>query len=228
MLKRKYACLYIVLLAVAFAFCLTAFLREETLRWVIDEWGPVEDSGVLLYIGLIIALVKYSHLDRPFFLHTVVILTIMTARELDFEKAFTSKNMLNRTFYRPVPAGFSSEQIGAMIAVGVIGLLVLSYFRYFPRLIDSFRKGKAFAISIVVFMVSVPVSIMADGAYRVLHEEWGFPLAMSIKHFLTAFEECLESAFPVMLFLALFQYLADRRAGANGQGGVAAAHASVL
>lgn len=206
MFNQKYYCLYVILLAVMVAFCATAFLGEPARRSMMDEWGPVESAGVLLYVGVVIVLVEYSQHDRPFFMHTVVILTMMSARELDFQTAFTSKNFLNKTFYRHSAEGFTQEQMSAMIVVGIVGLIAISYLCYLPRLIANLKRGKPFAFSIAAAILMIPASVLLDGAYRVLHEEWGLPLALSVKHFISSLEECLETGIPMMMLLALLQY----------------------
>lgn len=206
MLNQKYSCLYVVLLALILASCATMFLGEQARCWMMDEWGPVESMGVLLYVGVIIVLVEYSRHDRPFFIHTTVILTLMAAREVDVQTAFTSKNFLNKTFYRHGAEGFTHEQIAAMIVVGIIGLIAISYLRYLPRLIANLERGKPCAFSIAAIILTVPASVLMDGSYRVMHEEWGLPLALGVKHLMSSLEECLETGIPVLMFLALFQY----------------------
>ena len=211
MLNQKYSCLYIVILLAIVALCMTVFLADPDRRFYTGEWGPIESLGVVLYILAIAILVTYSRYDRPFFIHTAIVLAIMAARELDFQTAFTSKNMLNKHFFDHGAEGYTPEQIVAAIAVGIIGLVVLAYLRYFPRLIANLKKRKAFAYSIVTFILVIPVTVIMDGAYRVLHNEWGLPLPLGVKDFLSSFEELLESSIPIMIIWAFLQYRADRR-----------------
>jgi hypothetical protein len=206
-----------VLLSALLALCSTLCLGEQERRLIMDEWGPVECMGVLLYVGMIIALVGYSRHDRPFFIHTAVIVTIMSARELDVQKAFTSKNFLNKNFYRDGLEGLTHEQVGAMIALGIIGLIAVTYLRYLPRLIANMRRGKPFAFSIAAVFLAIPLSLSLDGAYRVLNNEMGLPLSLSVKHFMSSLEECLETCIPILMLLALLQYRTDRNKHGSGQ-----------
>ena len=217
MLNQKYTCLYIVLLAAVAAFLTNLCTDDQGRRIVMGEWGPVENFGVLLYVVAIAVLINYSRYDRPFFVHSAVILTLMAARELDVQTVFTSKNFLNKTFYRHGVDGFASEQVGAMIALALMGLIGLAYLRYVPRLIANLKKGKAFAFSIAVAIVAIPTSLLLDGAYRVLHEELGLPLPFAVKNFMSSFEEYLETAIPIMIVIALLQYGAERRKCGSGQ-----------
>ena len=208
MLKQKYSVLYFVLLSILAALCASLFLDDDGFRRIMSEWGPVELSGIVFYVVLIVILVGSSRDDRPFFIHTALVLTIMTARELDFQIAFTSKNFLNKTFYRH---GIGHEQIGGIIAVGIIALIVLAYLRYLPAWMALLRSGKPYAFSIAAALVSIPLSILIDGAPRVLHKEMGFPMSTGTKHFFLSFEEVLEMCIPLMMLWALLQYRAENK-----------------
>ena len=189
MFRQKYSVLYFVLISILVAIGSSLFMDEVGFRRVMSEWGPVELTGVVFYVMLIVILVACSRDHRPFFIHTALVLTIMTARELDFQIAFTSKNMLNKNFYRH---GIGNEQIGSIIAIGILAIIVLSYARYIPLWITHLKHGKPYAFSIATVVVTVPLSILIDGAPRVLHKEMGLPMSMGVKHFCTSFEEVLE------------------------------------
>ena len=207
MFRQKYSVLYFVLISILVAIGSSLFMDEVGFRRVMSEWGPVELAGVVFYVMLIIILVVCSRDHRPFFIHTALVLTIMTARELDFQIAFTSKNFLNKTFYRH---GIGPEQIGAIIAVGILALIVLAYLRYLPAWVALLRSGKPYAFSIAAALVSIPLSILIDGAPRVLHKEMGLPMSEGIKHFFLSFEEVLEMCIPLMLLWAFLQFHAEK------------------
>ena len=205
-LDRRFVSLYVVILAAMLAFFSVLFLGETSRKWLMDEWGPVESAGVMLYLVLIALLVRYSRLDRPFFFHSVLIVTLMAAREMDIQKLYSSGSITNKAFYRHGAEGFSLEQIGALVAMAIIGLILLVYLRYLPRLVSHLRQRRAFAFSVVITIVAIPASMLLDGSYRVLNNELGLPIPLAVKHFTSALEECLESAIPIMLTLALIQY----------------------
>ena len=209
MTRQKYSVLYFVLLSVLAALCATLFLDKDGFRRVMDEWGPIEFAGILFYTVLIAVLILYSRENRPFFIHTAIVLAIMTARELDFQISFSSKNILNKNFYRQ---GIGHEQIGALIVLGILLVIVLAYLRYLPAWMARLRRGAPCAFSILVAIVSIPVSILVDGAPRVLHKEMGLPMSMGLKHFCTAFEESLEMCIPLMMLWAFLQYRAWKKA----------------
>ncbi len=211
MLNQKGSCLYLVIFLAAVAFCLTAFLSDADRCFYTGEWGPIELTGVFLYIPAIIVLILYSRHDRPFFVHTAVILALMAIRELDFQTAFTSKNILNKRYFLDGADVFTGEQLIAAIALGLIALVVLSYLRYFPRLVANLKKRKAFAFSILTILLVIPASILMDGAYRVVHNEWGIPFPLGVKHFLSSLEEVLESGIPILILWAFLQYRVDQR-----------------
>ena len=207
MFRQKYSVLWLVLFSFITALVASYSLDEGGFRRVMSEWGPVELAGIVFYVVLITLLVACSCGDRLFFIHSALVLTIMTARELDFQIAFTSKNILNKNFYRH---GIGNEQIGSIIAIGILAIIVLSYARYIPLWITHLKHGKPYAFSIATVVVTVPLSILIDGAPRVLHKEMGLPMSMGVKHFCMSFEEVLEMCFPLMLLWAFLQFHAEK------------------
>ena len=109
----------------------------------------------------------------------------------------------------------ASQQTSAVLGTSagivlMVALIVLAYLRYLPAWVALLRSGKPYAFSIAAALVSIPLSILIDGALRVLHKEMGLPMSDGIKHFFLSFEEVLEMCIPLMLLWAFLQFHAEK------------------
>lgn len=189
-------------------FCAIAILGWSLLSGVpfndyAREHGPIETAGFLTFLIATIAmvtLVPERGLGRSWYV--TVLFALMAARELDFDKRFTEKGVLQLRLYTG-DYPLSEKLIGAAVVLLLLTALVLVVRRGLPAARTAIAEGRgdwawtAFA-GLALMVISKPL----DGLGRRL-DPLGVDLSPSMVALASFLEEGLEMAFGFALLLAV-------------------------
>lgn len=201
-------------LAVPVAFAVTAIgilsaypFTAERLTAMTRESGWIEISTAVVYFSAALILLAVQRHDRWFFVHSAVIVALMGSRELDLHKAFTSDSVLSTRFYFRDQAQLQEKLIAGAVMI-VMGVIVLYYLRYWPRLRDGLSRRTPAAISAALAIAFIPLTKFFD-AFGRLMTGFGFEVDFDI-NMVGIVEESSEQAIPVVIVLAVAQYVLKR------------------
>ncbi len=167
---------------------------------LIREHGWIEVTTNVAYGLVIILLLAVHRYDRRFFLHTAFVVALMGARELDFHKTFTTDSVSRLRFFTGDHVGRTEKLVvGAVLLV--LAVLALRYLKYWPRLRDGIARRSPAACSVLLIIVVIPATKLLDSIASGI---------LSLK----LVEESLELTLPVIMLVAVAQYLLARRTAA--------------
>jgi hypothetical protein len=172
----------------------------EALAPVVREPGWIEIATDATYGLAIIALLAVGGHDRRFFLHTAFVVALMGARELDWHKAFTTDSVSKLRFFTGDHVGLTEKLVAGAVLLA-LAVVVLRYLKYWRRLRDGIAHRSPAAYSVLLVIVLIPATKTLDSIFvkvRVLR----------------LFEESLELTLPVIMVVAVAQYLLARRTAA--------------
>ncbi|MEE8271023.1 MAG: hypothetical protein V3R98_04730 [Alphaproteobacteria bacterium] len=191
----------------------------EDLAPLVRESGWIEVTTAAIYVLAIVAMLAVSRIDRWFFVHSAAVVAIMTARELDLHKAFTTDSVSKLRFYTGDHVGLTEKLVTGAVML-VLAAIVLRYLKYWRRLYDGIFGRSPAAYSMLLLIVLIPVTKLLDAITRILRG-FDIPIFYEIQ-FVGLFEESLELTLPVIMLIAIAQYLIERRrAGADGRSDIA-------
>jgi hypothetical protein len=176
------------------------------------ENGPIENAGLAAFV---IGAFGFAALapDRAFgsAWYVPVIFLLMAARELDFDKRFTEKGILQLRLYTgDYPLG--QKLIGAGFVLLILAVLYLLVRRGVAVAIAAVRAGKGgwvWVLAVGVGLVVVAKTI--DGAGRKL-APYGIEISDALSKSLGKTEEMFEFLFGLALLLAICLWARGRAA----------------
>ena len=181
--------------AVLFAGALSGYpFTPETLEPLVREHGWIESTTNPTYGLAIIALFAVRGHDPRFFLHTAFVVALMGARELDWHRAFTTDSVSKLRFFTGDHVGPTEKLVVGTVLLG-LAVIVSRYLRYWRRLRDGITHGSPAAHSVLLMIVLVPVTKTLDSSFKLLR----------------LVEESMELTLPVLILIAVAQYVLARR-----------------
>ena len=201
--------LLISLVMISVRFTLT--LSDSQRLSLLQEGGPIESASALMYVPTIIVLIGvgiYQYLWRskndtreakapwgPMYPWTLAaFVSCFIARELDFQKRFTTVSVSKTRFYFSSEIPLLEKMIG-IVVVAAIAFLVLRLFAfYWPRLTTQFKRCQLSGILPAVGMLLIVFSNIVDKGS-------GFVAAKGAwRNSVSATEELSEVLIPVLFF----------------------------
>lgn len=171
----------------------------------------IENVTVVLYGLAILWLALGGNGDRHFRYQSAFLLAVMAARELSFQKAFTTESMTRMSYWIRSEAPLSEKLVAGAVALSVIYLVLRYFSSHHRRLWQGLREGRCHAVSIMVAVMLVPISKTLDSASRILRDKFGMPVPDDIGTIMGLFEEMLELGIPLAVLWALWQVARSRR-----------------
>lgn len=176
-----------------------------------QEGGPIENASALGYLitAAFLAVFGGRGFLRSHF-PVVVVLLAMAARELDFDKRFTTLGILKSRFYFDPSVPWGERLVGLL----VVGLILYCVWRVFRTGLAVWRDPEnngryavlvtLFAAGFVVFTKSI------DGIGRKL-APLGIEVSGYTEHVSAVLEETLELGIPALLGVAAICYVIGKR-----------------
>ncbi len=216
-------------MAVTMAFAIAVWLVQptESVLWLMREEGPVETATSALFF--LLALVLYGLRpkldDRRSWLAMVTLCAAAGAREMDWHKVWTGKSVLKLSFYLgPAPA-HQKLLAGALVMLVAAGVIYLVR-RHALSLWRDLRAREPVAVTVATLLVTTAITKVLDRSINLLIQDHGIVAAPSIRALVAALEESMELGLPLMVTLAVWQYLREcpgpHRDLDNARGAVAA------
>lgn len=196
------------LLAALFALSLWLTLAAPQVMQVMREGGPIEGMTEILYFVLAAAL--WLSPRAPGELRTTLALSVMLAaagaREMDLHKYWTGTSVLKVSFYlRDAPL---HQKIIALVILALIAAAAIHLLRQHGKALwQRLKAREPVACSIALFFITMAISKVLDRSINVLAEDFGIASSASVLALVSALEETVELALPVMAGLARWQYL---------------------
>lgn len=168
----------------------------------LTEGGPVENATVaalcIAALGFVVMAPDRALGPRW---HVTAVLLLMAARELDFDKRFLAKGILQARLYTgdtPVLHKLIGLAVLALIFLAV-GRLIWLHWRSF---LQGLRNGEGWTWSLAVALVLVVVAKAFDGAGRKL-EPFGITLDPDVDRLLSGSEEVMELGCALLIVLSV-------------------------
>lgn len=198
-------------LAIFVALVVQATIQGHGLDYYKTEAGPFE-IGAFVAMGC--ALIGFVALaPRVVFgpgWHVAVLMALLMMRELDFDKRFTEKGVLQLRLY-------SGEYplLHKLIGICVLILIVVTLYRLVRFGAGPFLRGlrdrAAWAWWLAGAIVLVVIAKSLDGLARKL-EPFGIAVSAETDWWASFIEEGLEWIFPMMIILAITSWVQQDRA----------------
>lgn len=165
-----------------------ALLPTGALRDIAAEQGWVQRGSALGYLLAAAAMLAGMRRLPPLFGLGAVLTMLLGARELDAHKAFTTNSMLKLPYYTRPTAQIDGAEVviplaeklvagGAVLVI--LALLVLFAIRNGPRLRAGLKARSPAAVSMLAFLVWLPVTKLWDSGPRVLRDGFGIDFTES-------------------------------------------------
>lgn len=199
-----------LMLATILAFLCVDLVTEDTTAVIFKEGHAFEVVSALL-LAVAAGVWWYMEADdmqgRQW--HLPVILVLMTLRELDFDKRFTSMGLLKLRLYTGTAPLWEK-----VIGLAVIALILICCWRLltisFPRWWAGLRAGRASSWLSGLAVLTLVVAKSLDGLDRKL-AGFGIVLPADLGRISGRIEEVLELGTAILLVQALIYFLRDRR-----------------
>lgn len=196
---------YLITLVLTLLLAILIVAAGEHSAGITAEGGIVENTTVLLYAGLVIALLFFADKLTPVNrgLGSLLILFLML-RELDFHKKFTTFGIFKTELYRSPDVALVEKFLAGGFILLLVTITYLLLRSNLSRLLSGIKKGHRTACGILAALILVGCSkVLLDGLPRKLEK-----LGMEANEFVVrhhgTLEETLELAIPACLLLSVF------------------------
>lgn len=195
---------------VAWLVYLGFVLAPERAHVLFSETGWFENLSVVFWLVLAAVLLLARPIGLGRRIGMSVIAAALAAREAGWHKKFTADSLFKSDYYQMTDVPMAEKLIAGAVAVGLtitlIWLLVLGGREIVAR--GGWRRPWGW---LVLFAVAIsPILKGIDRGPSILQVRFDITLPDNIDRVMLALEEGLESALPVLFFVALFLFLTDR------------------
>ncbi|MEM9394911.1 MAG: hypothetical protein AAGA38_13710 [Pseudomonadota bacterium] len=202
-------------LAITIAFCGYGMLTGTSAYDFVQESGVIENASVVIFFcGALGFVVLRPDLAFGRGWHVLVIMLLFAARELDFDKRFTEKGVLQSRLYS---GDYPLEQ--KLIGAAVVLLILWTVYRLvrygWRPFLRGLRDGSLWAWIIAAACVTVAISKSLDGAGRKL-APYGIELSPETDFTLVVLEEVGELGFGLLLVFAICSWVRSERVSLSG------------
>ncbi|MDJ0993175.1 MAG: hypothetical protein QNI90_06350 [Dinoroseobacter sp.] len=192
--------------AVTVLFCAYGILTGTSAYDFVQESGVIENASVVIFLcGALGFAVLRPDLAFGRGWHVFVIFLLFAARELDFDKRFTEKGVLQARLY-------SGDYPLEHKLIGAFFILLILYTLYrlvrygWRPVMTGLWRGELWAWSVIAAGITVFVAKSLDGAGRKL-APFGIELTEETEFALSVIEEFGELGFGLLLVYALCAWM---------------------
>lgn len=202
---------YLVILTSVTAVILWAVLPSADMLKFVEENGTVETLTLVCYV-IAILVVIFGAIQARFStkLATVIMLAYMFMREADWHKAVSSESILKIKFWLNGNIPVSDKLLAIAILIPVAWMLVYFIWNYTKPFWRALSNGEGYAISILMFLVTLVTSKVLDRSLNMLTELYQLHFPEWLIALQTSQEEFLECLLPILIIVVLVQYKRSR------------------
>lgn len=200
-------------LVVTLAFCALGFFSGKSAYDFVQESGAIENASASIYLcGVFGFAVLRPDLAFGRGWSVSVIMLLFSARELDFDKRFTEKGILQLRLYSG-DYPWDQKLIGAAFVCLILVTLFVLVRRGWRPFLSGLRNGAIWAWAVALAVLTVFVAKSLDGAGRKL-APYGVELSESTDFLFVLIEEFFELGFGLLLVFAICNWIRrDAEAG---------------
>jgi hypothetical protein len=197
-----------VLLAIGLAAAVWLVQTPEAVMRLMSEQGPVETSTATLFFVLALGLywLRPAQDDRRSWLAMAGLCAAAGAREMDWHTTWAGKSMLKVSFYLgPAP------WLQKLMAFVILMLATTSFIYLLNRHARRLWRALPEREPVATLLITTAMTKVIDRAVNLLAVDHGVAVALPVRALALAMEESMELSLPLMVALALWQYLRARR-----------------
>ncbi|WP_425092694.1 hypothetical protein [Tropicimonas sp. S265A] len=193
-------------IVVTLAFCALGYFSGNSAYDFVQESGAIENASATIFLcGALGFAVLRPDLAFGRGWSVAVIMVLFTARELDFDKRFMEKGILQLRLYTG-DYPLDQKLIGAAFVCLILVTLYHLVRHGWRPLIQGLRAAEVWAWSVIVAFVTVVVAKSLDGAGRKL-APFGIELTEPMDFAFVVMEEVLELGFGLLLVFAICSWV---------------------
>ena len=202
---------YLVILTSLTALVLWAVLPSSDMLKFVEENGTVENLTLFFYVVAILVIV-FGQIQARFStkLATIVMLAYMFMREADWHKSVSSESILKIKFWLNGQIPVSDKLLAIAILVPVAWMLIYFVWNYTKTFWKALWDGEGYAISILMFLVTLVSSKVLDRSLNMLTELYQMHFPEWLVALQTSQEEFLECLLPILIIVVIAQYRRSR------------------
>ncbi|MEM1078799.1 MAG: hypothetical protein AAGI09_09760 [Pseudomonadota bacterium] len=198
-------------LGIFIALVAVATVQGHGVEYYKTESGPFEIGAFVAMGCALIALIALA--PKVAFgsgWHVAVLMALLMMRELDFDKRFTEKGVLQLRLYSG-----DYPLLHKVVGICVLVLILVTLYRFVRHgaapFLRGLRGGAAWAWWLAAAIVIVVVAKSLDGLARKL-EPFGIVVPENVDWLASLIEEGLEWVFPMMVILAVSSWARSHNA----------------
>lgn len=212
-IKSQYSSVWLTIFTMLLALLSSIFLDHEWLLDFVDEDHFIENLTLVFYAIAIIFVFCYkigsTKLSYRFAL--AFILFVMMAREADLHKIF-GMSMLKIKFWLTNAADLQSKLLAALIILAILGAIFYIILNNYKTWYQDLKQKQPYAISILIFFAVLVVSKILDRSLNMINEITGWMAPRWMVAFQQPQEEYLECILPLLIMIAVVQYIEKKLA----------------
>lgn len=203
--------LYLVILTSLTALILWAVLPSADMLKFVEENGTVENLTLFFYVVAILVIV-FGQIQARFStkLATIIMLAYMFMREADWHKSVSSESILKIKFWLNGQIPVSDKLLAIAILVPVAWMLIYFVWNYTKTFWKALWDGEGYAVSILMFLVTLVTSKVLDRSLNMLTELYQMHFPEWLVALQTSQEEFLECLLPILIIVVIAQYRRSR------------------
>ncbi len=202
---------YLVILTSLTALVVWAVLPSADMLTFVEENGTVENLTLFFYAVAILVII-FGRIPARFStkLATIIMLAYMFMREADWHKSLSSESILKIKFWLSGNIPVSDKLLAIGVLIPVAWMLVYFVWNYTKPFWKALWEGEGYAISILMFLVTLAASKALDRSLNMLTELYQMHFPEWLVSLQTSQEEFLECLLPVLIIVVIVQYKRSR------------------
>lgn len=205
-----------VIVLVTISLLITSFIiskRPYKLAYLArTERGTIEKATTITWAAAAMACLLFTHRKERWkgYSCTFLLVTLML-RELDFHSRFTDHHITSLSYWRSMHIPMGEKLIVLCIVLILAANLCFFVKTAFSQFAQDLRKREPYALTILGSLAYVALSLFLDAVIDVGRLNRPFYLFLSI------FEESIELGIPILVMLALIQWIFGQAMRTRGQ-----------
>lgn len=207
-IKKQYSSVWLTVFTILLALLSSIFLDHEWLLDFVDEDHFVENLTLVFYaIAIVFVFIyKLGSIKFSYRFALAFILFAMMAREADLHKIF-GMSMLKIKFWLTNAANIQSKLLAALIILAILIAIFYIILNNYKTWLVDLKKREAYAISVFMFFAVLVVSKILDRSVNMINEITGWMAPRWVVAFQQPQEEYLECILPILIMIAVIQYV---------------------
>ena len=137
-------------------------------------------------------------------------LAYMFMREADWHKSVSSESILKIKFWLNGQIPVSDKLLAIAILLPIVWMLVYFVWNYTKKFWKALWDGEGYAVSILMFLVTLVTSKVLDRSLNMLTELYQMHFPEWLVALQTSQEEFLECLLPILIIVVIAQYRRSR------------------